>query len=148
VDPEDAAHDVFVLVLTRLPTLRNHESFEAWLFGITRRVLKTHRTAARRTRWWVWGHHEVVDPAPTADVLLSRSQVANKVQEALARLPRLQREVLILCDLEGRSAVQAAQVLGVSVGTIKSRLRLGRERLRRAPSVRILLAKMGQKVAG
>jgi len=53
------------------------------------------------------------------------------VQELLEHLPAAQREALILCDLEERTAAEAAELVGVSVGTIKSRLRLGRKRFRR-----------------
>ena len=46
-------------------------------------------------------------------------------------MPALHREVLVLCDLEGRSAAEAAELLSVPVGTVKSRLRLGRQRFRK-----------------
>ena len=47
-----------------------------------------------------------------------------------------QREVLVLCDLEERTAIEAAKLLGVPVGTVKSRLRLGRARFKEKPARR------------
>ncbi len=148
VDPEDVAHDVFVVVLTKLHALRDLGAFEPWLFGITRRVLKTHRRRARKWQWGWFGAEELADESPGLDRVLADRQVAERVQAALARVPERQREVLTLCDLEGRTAQQAAELLGVSVGTVKSRLRLGRQRLRRAPGVRLLLAELSQAEAG
>lgn len=59
------------------------------------------------------------------------SDTARWVWEILDALPLAQREVLILCDLEGRTREEAADLLGVSSGTIKGRMRLGREKFRR-----------------
>jgi RNA polymerase sigma-70 factor (ECF subfamily) len=50
------------------------------------------------------------------------------VREALARLPEAQREVLVLCEMEGRTDEEAAALLGIPSGTAKSRLRLARAR--------------------
>ena len=59
------------------------------------------------------------------------SDTARWVWEILDELPLAQREVLVLCDLEGRTREEVAELLGVSSGTIKGRLRLGREKFRR-----------------
>ena len=49
---------------------------------------------------------------------------------ALGQIPREQREVVLLVGMEGMSYVEAAQVLGVPIGTVMSRLSRGREALR------------------
>jgi RNA polymerase sigma factor (sigma-70 family) len=59
----------------------------------------------------------------------ARRQLA-ELDRALARLPAEQREVILLVGMEGIAYESAAQILGVPVGTIRSRLWRGRERLR------------------
>ena len=131
VHPEDAAQDVFVKVLTRLDTIRDPERFGGWLFKVTRSVVRQHRRVAW-VRGWVPGLQvELLDESDP----LSRAedaQTALGVRQALETLPAAQREAMVLCDLEERTTAEAAELLGVSQGTVKSRLRLGRERFRRA----------------
>lgn len=130
VDPEDAAQDVVVIVITRAESLDDPTRFRAWLFGITRRVLAAHRRRAWFRRWVPGAStahaHGADDPHADAEA----DQTGRRVQALLERLPAAQREVLVLCDLEERSAIEAAELLDVPVGTVKSRLRLGRERFR------------------
>ncbi len=65
------------------------------------------------------------DPAVTAE----RRDIARAVHRALAALPVDQRDALVLVDLEGRSMQEASEILGVAVGTVKSRCSRGRARL-------------------
>lgn len=128
VDPEDAAQDVMIVVLARLHTVAHPDRFPAWVFGITRRVLAQHRRRVWLRRWLPepaeesadWTHH----PGARAEL----SEMGRRVQAALAELPQAQREVLILCDLEDRSDSEAADLLRIPLGTVRSRLRLARTR--------------------
>jgi RNA polymerase sigma-70 factor (ECF subfamily) len=132
VDAEDASHEVLVVMLERLHTLREPACFAAWLFQVTRRVLAGHRRRSWFSRWVPAVLVEVVDPdrGPAARLLLSDR--ARRVQAALEELPEDQREVFVLCELEELTDEAVAGLLGIAVGTAKSRLRLGRERFRRA----------------
>jgi RNA polymerase sigma-70 factor (ECF subfamily) len=65
----------------------------------------------------------------TTDPTVSRQ--LRELEESLARLPGEQREVILLVGLEGMSYEAAAEVLGVPVGTVRSRLSRGRDALRR-----------------
>jgi RNA polymerase sigma-70 factor (ECF subfamily) len=131
VHAEDAAHDVFEVVLERLPSLRDPAAFPAWVFGVTRRVLAAHHRRAW-FRKWIPGlsaddtSDGSLDPAALAAV----SQTAVRVREALGTLSVDHREVLVLCDLEERSDSEVAELLGVPKNTVKSRLRRAREQLR------------------
>lgn len=128
VDPEDAAQETLILAFRRLDTLREPAAFDAWLFGTTRRVLANHR---RRVWWRRWSPEASVerhDQRRGPEQAAADLQLARTVQEILDRLPARQREVVVLCYLEERSTSEAAHLLGVSQGTIKSRLRLARER--------------------
>ena len=67
--------------------------------------------------------------AATTDPTASRQ--LRELERALGRLPGEQREVILLVGLEGLSYESAAQILGVPVGTVRSRLSRGRDALRR-----------------
>jgi len=71
---------------------------------------------------WHTGRHELAAPATDHDTAMA-------VRQALAQLPYEQRASLVLVDLEGYTVAEAAQMLGVAEGTIKSRCSRGRARL-------------------
>ncbi len=128
VDPEDAAHDILLLALTRIDRLRDADAFPAWLFGMTRRVLADRRRSAWVRRWLPGPLAELVDPADGPARRHERDETSARVQEHLDRLPAALREVLVLCDVEERTGDEAAVLLGVPLGTVKSRLRTARAR--------------------
>ena len=139
VDPEDAAHDVLIVVLTRLDQLQRPARFESWLYGITRRVLASHRRRAWVRRWASGTVVEPIDDSIDALRAAELSQAAAEVRDVLDRLPVKQREVLVLCDVEDRTDVEAAELLQVPVGTVKSRLRGARSRFRSMAARRVTL---------
>ena len=125
-DPEDAAHDVLVVVLERLSGLRQPEAFPAWLFQITRKIC-----ASRRRRHRVWGSlFGQASPQASPAQLTERQRKARRVQAILDQLTPAHREVLVLHDVEGRSDSEVARLLDIPKGTVKSRLRNGRKAFR------------------
>jgi RNA polymerase sigma-70 factor (ECF subfamily) len=84
----------------------------------------------RRRAWlrrWVPGLVPDV-PAPGAESRAERDNLAAAVREALEDMPAELREVIVLCELEERNGAEVAELLGVPLGTVKSRLRRARER--------------------
>ena len=132
IDAEDAAHDVFLVLLRRLPSLREPEAFGSWLFGITRRVVAAHRRRAWVRRWLPGVEPDGVDPTPDPLRRAEQSDVASQVWDAIESLPAHQREALVLCDLEERADSEVAEMLGIPKNTVKSRLRRARAALRAA----------------
>jgi RNA polymerase sigma-70 factor, ECF subfamily len=130
VDAEDAAHDVFVVVLRRIPSLREPDRFPSWIFGITRRVLARHRRQAWVRRWVPGLQPDSFQDGPGPATRAEHSETTRLVHEILERIPPDQREVLVLCDLEERTDAEVAALLDLPGGTVKSRLRLGRRRFR------------------
>lgn len=128
VDAEDAAQDVLFRAFQRLHTLRDPTAFDAWLFGMTRRVLAWHRRRVWLSRWVPDALQDPVDDRGGPEQQATRQQTARLVQRILEKLPTAQREVVVLCYIEERTTAEAAHLLGISQGTVKSRLRLGRER--------------------
>lgn len=127
LDEEDAAHDVFERVITRLDDLRAPDAFASWLFQITRRVVRGHRRLAWFRRWVPGAAPELADTRPGPSHAAERSDEARQVRAALAALPEPLREVLVLRELEERDGAEVAALLGVPLGTVKSRLRRARE---------------------
>ncbi len=128
LDADDLAHDVMILVLRKLPTLRAPDRYAPWLFMITRREVIRRRRKEKARRWMPLFEREERCSAPGPCSQAELSETSRQLFGILERLPEAQRTALVLCDVEGRSAAEAATLLGVPPGTVKSRLRLGRQR--------------------
>ncbi|MCP4872314.1 MAG: RNA polymerase sigma factor [Proteobacteria bacterium] len=126
LDAEDAAHDALVVVITRLPTLRTPETFPYWLFGVVRNVIRSHRRRGFIKRWIPGPVPDIADGGPGVGRQAEMSEAARQVDTILQQMPAKQREALVLCDLEERSASEVGRLLGVPTGTVKSRIRLAR----------------------
>ena len=131
----DVVQDTWLRVLRALPRLRDPARLRAWLFGIARRALMD----ALRGRYAADARALPDDPdagppddADAPDDAWERAESRALVHEALARLPLVEREVLVLFHLEALSLAQLAEVLGVPLGTVKSRLHRARRLLREA----------------
>jgi RNA polymerase sigma factor (sigma-70 family) len=122
VDPEDAAQQVFVVVWRRLDTLRTPERFPSWLYGITRRVLADQRRSAWTRRWLPGIQPDRIDDRPSPERQVVSSELSRRVSDALERLSPKHRELLILCDLQGHTVMEAAEMADIRLNTAKSRL--------------------------
>ena len=120
---EDVAHDVFIVAFRRLHTLRPDGEPMAWLYGITRNVVNNARRRAKfRT---MLGLDHVKPPAsqrPDGHQLAERQQERLLVLDTLQALKADHREVLILLDMDERTAPEVAKILNLAVGTVYSRL--------------------------
>jgi RNA polymerase sigma-70 factor (ECF subfamily) len=126
IDAEDAAHDVFERAYTNAHTIRDPRAFPGWLFATTRRVIIDHRRRAWLRRWVPGLVPDVPDPG--AEGQAESDDLATAVRDALDAMPAELREVIVLCELEERSGAEVAELLGLPLGTLKSRLRRARER--------------------
>ena len=128
VDPEDAAHDVLMVMVQRLDKVYDAARFPSWLFGITRRTLAQHRRRAFIRRWVPGLVVDSPDPSDGPARLYAVSEASSHVQEILGGMAEEDREVLVLALLEDRPDTEVAEILELPVGTMKSRLRRARER--------------------
>jgi len=128
-DADDLVHDCLVRALDKLHTRRDDADVRAWLFTILHnQFVSLHRR--RRTRAGtipLTEDHEnaASQPPSQEDRLLWRDMM-----RALDRLPEEQRSVVLLISVEDLSYAQTAQVLGIPIGTVMSRLARGRDKLR------------------
>jgi RNA polymerase sigma-70 factor (ECF subfamily) len=125
-DADDLVQLAIERALSRSEQLRPQAQLSSWMFGILRNAwIDEARARGRRTKLFVAPElgENVADPAASsqADTL--------SVQDAMARLPDEQREVISLVLVEGLSYKEAAEIVGVPVGTVTSRLARGRDSL-------------------
>ncbi len=143
-DALDAVQEGFVKVLTHLPDFEGRSSFKTWLLRVvSNAALDLGRQRGRRsaaeppaadarsddTGPLVWD-----DPA----VGLQRADLRRQIDAALARLPEPQRQTFVLHVDADLSYREVAEALGISIGTVMSRLYYARQKLRAflAPLVR------------
>lgn len=129
LDSEDVAHDVFTVAVKRAGGFRGESSVTTWLFGITRNVVaNARRRAALRNFFGLADVAEPPAPGHSPDEHVDLQRRRRLVQTALDKLSREHREIIVLMDLEGRSAPEAAEMLKLPVGTAYSRLHHARRR--------------------
>ncbi len=124
-DADDVAQEAFVTAWSSLARLRDDEGFQPWLYGIAwRKALSLHRgavRAARRDHDWVEEHDGQGGGLDPADRMA--------LEAAMAQLPADQRAAVALCMAQGWSHGEAADALGLPLGTIKSHVARGRDKL-------------------
>ena len=128
-DPHDADDLVQIAVeraLARSEQLRPESKLSSWMFGILRNAwIDETRTRGRRNR--IFAPEELGENVGDAS---SESHVeALSVQDAMTRLPDEQRVAVGLVLVEGLSYKEAAEIMGIPIGTLTSRLARGREAL-------------------
>jgi RNA polymerase sigma-70 factor (ECF subfamily) len=134
-DLEDAVHDTFVTALARVSTFDASRPALPWLLGIAFRMAVGRVRSSREHTSEI---PDQVDPAQDPERTVAARQAQALVQRALTELSEEQGTVFVLFDLQGVSAAEISQSMGVPLGTTYSRLRLARtafqaavERIRR-----------------
>lgn len=131
VDPEDACHDVCLVLLGRFDRVPDVDRLAPWLFSVTRRVLAQHRRRAWVRRWVPGLVPDVPDPRADPRRAAEDEQLVKRIQAALESLSPDHREVLVLHELEERTEAEIAELLDLPIGTVRSRTRAAREHFRR-----------------
>ena len=138
-DAPDVAQDIFLKVFRKIDDFRGECTLKTWIYRIAV------REASNRRRWFsrhrrnifsldasdlggAWDR--VRDPGGTPFDVLSDQEELNLIDEALHNVDERLRSAVVLRDLQGLSYAEIADTLGVSLGTVKSRILRGREALR------------------
>lgn len=138
-DAADVTQEVFLRAFRGIRGFRRGSSLKTWLYRISVRQALNHRR-------WCWRHHrqqisidadedgsctlDLKGAEPTPFEQFASQEMQTKVRKALAEVPAVFRSAVILRDLEGLSYEEVAEVLEVSVGTVKSRILRGRRMLK------------------
>jgi RNA polymerase sigma-70 factor (ECF subfamily) len=130
-DVDDILQEIFVRMQRGLAGLRDEDRFGGWVYRIAEHVIIDHARARDR--------EPLVHAERVPERLdLDQSDAAESLQAALgecvalfvARLPSPYREAITLTELEGLTQKDAADMLGISVSGMKSRVQRGREKIR------------------
>jgi RNA polymerase sigma-70 factor (ECF subfamily) len=146
-DPSDAAdttQEVFLKVFRGMKQFQGESSLKTWIYRIAL------HEASNRRRWWFRhkaqetpidpveageaeyaGGEQLVDPGQSPFDQCAHAEVRSVVEEALTHVPEPYRTSVILRDLEDMSYEEIAEVLQISLGTVKSRITRGRDTLRK-----------------
>jgi len=136
-EAEDVAQDTFIKAYQNLNKFKPASSFYTWLYRIAvntcidykrKPLLESLFKSSKE------GDEFVVDhPAdsPSPERLYGSKEIGNAIQLALGRLSEKLRTGIVLKEIEGFSYEEIAEVLGVSIGTVKSRISRAREELKK-----------------
>jgi RNA polymerase sigma-70 factor (ECF subfamily) len=133
-DAEDLTQEVFVRVFRSLSSY-TPGTFEGWLHRITTNLFLDQARRKAKIRFDALADDaEVRMPgrAPSPDVQVVDRMLDDDIEAALADLPPEFRVAVVLCDIEGLSYDEIADVLDVKLGTVRSRIHRGRKMLRAA----------------
>lgn len=110
-------------------------ALDVWLFTIARRIWLNERRSERiRNAGGLVSVDEFDLPAPGPDV--ETNIFARQVFDQVMALPEAQRSTVLLVYVEGYAYREAAEILGIPIGTVMSRLAAAREKIQRAPDMR------------
>jgi RNA polymerase sigma-70 factor (ECF subfamily) len=130
-DAEDVAQEAMLRAYRQFERLRDRTRFRAWLVRIAFRLaLDRLRSGKRRElRDTVWSQPEYHPPAANAEDIAASNEFQAHLEDALAELPEKLRLVLLLAAMEGHTIDEIAGTLGISAGTVKSRIFYARRQL-------------------
>jgi RNA polymerase sigma-70 factor, ECF subfamily len=142
-DASDVVQEIFLKVFRNINGFKGESSLKTWIFRIAFSEI------LNRLRWWKRryrhatvsldedqngnGHgYQLSDAAPGPEQILQSKEQEQAIQQALKKLSSDHRSIIILRDIEGFSYGEIAEVLGVSIGTVKSRLARARADLKKS----------------
>ncbi|MFH9733676.1 RNA polymerase sigma factor SigM [Streptomyces sp. NPDC017260] len=129
----DAVQDALVSAYRAAHTFRGQAAVTTWLHRITVNACldRARKTASRKTAPVddTERLEQLLEPHESASAPAERNDLHRQLLEALGTLPADQRAALVLVDMQGYPVAEAARILDVPIGTIKSRCARGRARL-------------------
>lgn len=135
-DALDAVQDGFIKVFTNLDRFRGHSSFKTWLLRIVSNAALDLGRQRQRDGWndrrqgITKPDQAGPDHRPPPDAAAERADLRRVIEQALARLPAAQRQTFVLHVDGEMSYREVADALGISIGTVMSRLFYARQKLK------------------
>ena len=129
---DDLAQETFVKVWNRLGSFRGEAKFTTWLFGIACNEWRMHARQRKELAL-----EDLADPPAEPEALATdaASHLRLDLADAMKRLTPLERAAIVLCCQNGLSHAEAAEALECPVGTVKTQVLRGREKLKRLLSL-------------
>jgi RNA polymerase sigma-70 factor (ECF subfamily) len=142
-EASDAVQDIFLKIFRNIGGFKGEAALKTWIFKIAFSEI------LNRLRWWKRRHRYATlsldespngnapgdgfaDAGPTPEEVLQAKEREDAIQQALRRLSHEHRSIIVLRDIEGFSYTEIADVLGISMGTVKSRLARARADLKKS----------------
>ena len=142
-EASDVVKEIFLKIFRNIGGFKGEAALKTWVFKIALSEV------LNRLRWWKRRHRfatvsldeqpngaatseSVADAGPTPEEILQSKERGTAIQQALRRLSSEHRSIIVLRDIEGFSYNEIADVLGVSMGTVKSRLARARADLKKS----------------
>jgi len=143
-EARELVQDVFIKVFTNINNFRGDALFSTWLHQITVNHCKNRLKYLHRRSYYASDpidepyrteegelKRQYPSDMRTPEELLAGSQIQKKMQEAIAQLPDSFKEVIILRDIEDVSYEEIAEITGLELGTVKSRIHRARVELKK-----------------
>lgn len=139
-DLPDVTQEVFIVALRKLSEFEGRSRETTWLFGIAMRTASDYRRSAR-VRHEVLAETEstVAADGDDAHVQAVRNEERERLYAILEAMPEEQRIVFSAFELGELTALEISSLVGAPLGTVKSRLRLGRQSFRASLAARLAL---------
>jgi len=130
-DAEDVAQEALLRAYQRFDRLRDAQRFRGWLVRIVFRLALDRARSAKRREWreTEWARPGRRAAPPNVEQLTASSEFQANFDSAMDALPEKLRLVLLLAAMEGHTLEEVAGMLGLPIGTVKSRLFAGRKKL-------------------
>lgn len=139
-DANDIASEAFVKVFQGIASFRGDANFTTWIFRIVTNVYLDHRKRSKAHLNIPLDEYielegnavarQVEDPSPTPIAIIEASERGDALLHAINELPEYQKIMVLLFHTQGQSYEDIAQIMGIAVGTVKSRLNRARLALR------------------
>lgn len=135
-EAKDLAQDIFVTVYKALDTLRDETKFTTWLYQVAVNHCRNRYKRLRRRGFF--SSHSIDDPDSYVQLTssdepagqLEREDIIKIVRSAIAAMPETEKEILVLRDIQDMSYEEISDILGVPLGTVKSKLNRARAALK------------------
>lgn len=141
-EAQDLAQEAFVRAYRSFDSYRRGTSFDKWLYRIVTNLYIDELRRRKRTPYMESLDQristsegdeiarEIPDVSADPEIIYDRTHIDECIQMALAAIPAEFRMAVILCDVEGFSYEEIAQIMGTSIGTVRSRIHRARRSLR------------------
>lgn len=132
-EAEELTQQAFVEAVRSYRSFRGESQLSTWLYGIALNLVRNHLSRAPERRYEFMGDASLdlqEAPGPSPQEALEQRQAVRALSDALDELPEHMRELLMLVGLNDISYEEAAVLLSVPVGTVRSRLSRARSALR------------------
>ena len=130
-DAEEVLQTVYLKILQGKAIYRGESKLRTWLFAVIRKTAVSERRK-RVLRALITSNDTSDKPCSQPELELERSEMQQRFQQALAQLPARQRETLHLVFYQDLSLSEAAEVMNISIGSVRRHYERGKKHLREA----------------